>query len=615
MSTELNEIELKILLETRKKSIEEVADLLGITPEIVRRYYESASQKLSMSSTRLELVEEPFVPIPRTFRLEKKIGEIQIGTMKVGSKILEMLSKGIYTAPWNSLKELISNSFDADATTVEITYYPKDNKLIVIDNGMGMDYIDFDEHFTFIVKSEKRKEGLLTEIYKRPVIGKIGIGFIAVNELCNKIKVISSKKGSDTNFEALIDFSKIVSEEAADKEFYEVSQFELINYKKTNPEEHFTIIELLELKDSFIDILNNKSIEGIKYNPIYPNTIEEIVNYINNVKNIKSELGPYWEFLINFANTIPIVYLDKGPFNLENIKIDKKIINKKLSEEYKDAKEIMTTIKSKVKNYNFNVIFNGIILKKPILLPHQKEADIYGKDMILVSIQDQIIIDENSNDKITIIDYYGYFFYQRTRIIPEELRGMVIRIKNVAIGDPSLDFWEHPYPGDMTYFPQVYGEIYILSGLEEAMNIDRSTFKSTHPEFYTFKDELHKFLRQKVFQKAKNMYGLRRKDKALIQTQIKEESRDNTIKNIYGNNFNIIEVRQFTDIPVQIKKEEQTIFLNTIADQFDNYKKDDRILLQDVAIALEIAYEQAKDKTELKNIFWKILRELSTYRM
>jgi len=111
------------------------------------------------------------------------------------------------------------------------------------------------------------------------------------------------------------------------------------------------------------------------------------------------------------------------------------------------------------------------------------------------------------------------------------------------------------------------------------------------------------------------MYGLRRKDKALIQTQIKEESRDNTIKNIYGNNFNIIEVRQFTDIPVQIKKEEQTIFLNTIADQFDNYKKDDRILLQDVAIALEIAYEQAKDKTELKNIFWKILRELSTYRM
>jgi len=615
MSTELNEIELKILLETRKKSIEEVADLLGITPEIVRRYYESASQKLSMSSTRLELVEEPFVPIPRTFRLEKKIGEIQIGTMKVGSKILEMLSKGIYTAPWNSLKELISNSFDADATTVEITYYPKDNKLIVIDNGMGMDYIDFDEHFTFIVKSEKRKEGLLTEIYKRPVIGKIGIGFIAVNELCNKIKVISSKKGSDTNFEALIDFSKIVSEEAADKEFYEVSQFELINYKKTNPEEHFTIIELLELKDSFIDILNNKSIEGIKYNPIYPNTIEEIVNYINNVKNIKSELGPYWEFLINFANTIPIVYLDKGPFNLENIKIDKKIINKKLSEEYKDAKEIMTTIKSKVKNYNFNVIFNGIILKKPILLPHQKEADIYGKDMILVSIQDQIIIDENSNDKKTIIDYYGYFFYQRTRIIPEELRGMVIRIKNVAIGDPSLDFWEHPYPGDMTYFPQVYGEIYILSGLEEAMNIDRSTFKSTHPEFYTFKDELHKFLRQKVFQKAKNMYGLRRKDKALIQTQIKEESRDNTIKNIYGNNFNIIEVRQFTDIPVQIKKEEQTIFLNTIADQFDNYKKDDRILLQDVAIALEIAYEQAKDKTELKNIFWKILRELSTYRM
>ena len=54
--------------------------------------------------------------------LRKKLEERQEGIMKVGSQVLELLSKGIYSAPENSLKEVISNSFDADATKVIIKF-------------------------------------------------------------------------------------------------------------------------------------------------------------------------------------------------------------------------------------------------------------------------------------------------------------------------------------------------------------------------------------------------------------------------------------------------------------------------------------------------------------
>src|SRR5207245_3256887 len=98
--------------------------------------------------------------------------------------------------------------------------------------GEGMDFQDFDDNFTVISRSEKRDQGELTPVLKRPIIGKIGIGFVAVAQICDEMTVTSAKRGSDTWFEATIDFSKFHAKESEKKEFYEVSQFTLINHKK-----------------------------------------------------------------------------------------------------------------------------------------------------------------------------------------------------------------------------------------------------------------------------------------------------------------------------------------------------------------------------------------------
>jgi len=58
-------------------------------------------------------------------KLKKDLGVEQVVHMKVAAQIIQHLSKGIYSNPANCIKELINNSFDADATKVIIRAKPE----------------------------------------------------------------------------------------------------------------------------------------------------------------------------------------------------------------------------------------------------------------------------------------------------------------------------------------------------------------------------------------------------------------------------------------------------------------------------------------------------------
>lgn len=615
VDSNLSEVELRVLIEnSKKKTIREIADLLHMTEEEVSATLDAANAKISSSFMRPGREAEAFLPRPKAFRLEKRIGEQQIGTMKVGSQIVEILSKGIYSAPWNSIKELISNSFDADARKVEIQYFPEERKMIVSDDGLGMDYLDFDEHFTFIVRSLKREKGLVSEVFKRPIIGKIGIGFIAVSELCDQVKVTSAKEGSDTYVEALIDFSKIRSNEAKRKEFYEISQFTLVNFKKEDASQHYTKIELLNLKQPFIEILENKLPSDSQVVTFKPKLFEDIMEEISSesISNVKTEMGPYWEFIINLAMVIPVEYLDKGPI----IQLDKADIPKAYLADYDRALGIIAERKEALAKYNFKVFFNGLELRKPVSFPNETEIidGKYGDDFCLFPIEETLEAVDPATNENSKISFKGFFYYQRTRIIPQQLRGMIIRIKNVAIGGPSQDFWGHPYTGDSLYFPQTFGEIYFDSGLEDGMNIDRSTFKTTHHEYAVTRDALHNFLRARVFSTAKKMYASRRSERAANKDDKMVSSRTAAVKARLGEPFEIRETRKSAQEPIQIDRSDKTVTLNSRSEPLEGFNKKDRFLLEDVAIAIEIAAVQAKSISEVKKIFWRVLREITKYR-
>ena len=163
---------------------------------------------------------------------QEKIGVEQKGTIKVGSQILNQLSRGVYSTPAMALKELISNAYDADATKVTIDAKSSGNALIIRDNGHGMSHEDFDQKFAYISKSPKVDELDTSKKYHRPIIGKLGIGFIAVSTLCNTMIISSTTKESRTKFIAVLDFAKFKRRDAQKRDFQELSEYRIKLYKK-----------------------------------------------------------------------------------------------------------------------------------------------------------------------------------------------------------------------------------------------------------------------------------------------------------------------------------------------------------------------------------------------
>jgi hypothetical protein len=91
-------------------------------------------------------------------------------------------------------------------------------------------------------------------------------------------------------------------------------------------------------------------------------------------------------------------------------------------------------------------------------------------------------------------------------------------------------------------------------------------------------------------------------------------SRTKAVKARLGESFEIMETKKPTSEPIHIDKSQKTITLNSRSEPLEGFDKKDRLLLEDVALAIEVAASQAKTFSEIKKTFWQILREITKYR-
>lgn len=420
----------------------------------------------------------------------------QTGYIRVMSKIVKDLSSGIYSSPANCIKEIINNAFDADAQKVIIRARPTLNLFSITDDGIGMSLEDFQEKFSVISKSYKRINSEFSEKYKRPLIGKIGIGFIAVSEICDKLIVISKRKGDIGKFKAEIDFKKFKDSEniESNDEFYVKSSYDLV-YEEVPDEvnESYTKIILSELTTDFRNVIQDKD-NIVLNNPISDEFddkyFEEIIDYISN-KRIKTydELGEYWKLVFDIAQTVPVEYLENGP-----VKLNKK-------------DPIIESIKNDLKSYNFRVDFDGLNLKKTICFPNQDKFE---------EIESYIVhtFKEEINVEGDILAFRGYLYSQHGSIYPREDNGVLIRIKNTKVGEVDNSFLGYPFSTNQVFRSWVFGEIYVDEGLEDAMNIDRYSFRITHKHYRELRKFVHRYIHEIIFPHCLDNYYLKQKKRS-----------------------------------------------------------------------------------------------------
>ena len=112
-----------------------------------------------------------------------------------------LLGRELITDRITALFELVKNAYDANAENVSVEFQninplSTESKIIIKDDGIGMQFSDIENKWMVIGTSSKRRERLSPPPHKRKVSGKKGVGRFAVDKLGEKL-ILKTKKKND----------------------------------------------------------------------------------------------------------------------------------------------------------------------------------------------------------------------------------------------------------------------------------------------------------------------------------------------------------------------------------------------------------------------------------
>ncbi len=195
--------------------------------------------------------------------------------LKTDDRVLARITDGIYRQPVSALRELISNSYDADAARVLITTdRPRFARLTIEDDGLGMTPSAVANLIRHIGGSAKRTAtGVVLGITNssnplvspggRRLIGKIGIGLFSVAQLTNKFQIITKTKGDPWRTVATValrQYSDDAFTQGAEDAEYTAGLVNIWREPAEDNEAHGTTIILTDIRPQTRDTLRSADI-------------------------------------------------------------------------------------------------------------------------------------------------------------------------------------------------------------------------------------------------------------------------------------------------------------------------------------------------------------------
>jgi len=150
----------------------------------------------------------------------------------VATRLLDQIGGGMYSKYTKAISELVVNGYDADANSVtvdikvrkrshpsqgsfyKIFEHETEDRVVIRDNGEGMDEQDIREAYFFLGSGQKRTRQR-TPIYHRLPIGNKGIGKLAGFGMAKRIEVTTVK--NEKRFEFFLDRDELDSTEKMGK--------------------------------------------------------------------------------------------------------------------------------------------------------------------------------------------------------------------------------------------------------------------------------------------------------------------------------------------------------------------------------------------------------------
>ena len=112
-------------------------------------------------------------------------------TMSISLNILDHLGVNLYSDIPPVLSEAVANSWDADATEVDIDIDTKERKIIITDNGHGMTLDDMNNKYLTVGYDRRNDDKERGIARTRRVMGRKGIGKLALFSIADTVEVQS----------------------------------------------------------------------------------------------------------------------------------------------------------------------------------------------------------------------------------------------------------------------------------------------------------------------------------------------------------------------------------------------------------------------------------------
>lgn len=515
-----------------------------------------------------------------TTNLASKINKSSVdepvnATLETSERIIRRVTDGIYREPWAAFRELISNSYDADATLVRITTdWPRFDEIHIQDDGNGMSA----EVLAYLIKniggSAKRTSDAAdlgiskqkhtdTSPKGRKLIGKIGIGLFAVSHLTQHFQIITKRKGDTYRTIASI-LLETYSEDGKDqnaKKKKKAGEANIWNEPSSNKAQHGTTIIIRDIRPAILNSLRSslrwRELDDMdeEVGLVNRDSFQRPVHHIGNLAKLEldnpGELEPddypppslpwndetveplsrfnsffnaladkeenkkrldlmildnYFQMLWKLSLSCPLHYINKHPFEV-NGKDNYDIY--KLKNTRREKAELIDLPKGKsVSQYcnlesqtegsalDFRVLFDDIELRRPIDLPEQlsNPKSRIRAPLLFIGKHETPWDSEEQVRGGGPLRFEAYLYWNNG-ISPKENSGVLINVRG-ASGILFDSTFLNYQTSELNRLKQITAEIYVIEGLEAAMNADRESFNFSHPHYIFLRTWLHNAVRQ-----------------------------------------------------------------------------------------------------------------------
>ena len=184
---------------------------------------------------------------------------------KVSTALKDIIGKDLITEAYTAVFELIKNSYDADATRVDIVFENVTadtgrSKIIIADDGKGMSYEDILSKWLFVGYSEKKVQdtdgdnlGGKPAGHVRAMAGAKGIGRFSADRLGKNLDLHTKTRAADTVHRIMVDWGNFEGNQGEEFQNVGVEYDGIDKFPDTAGRRlvHGTVLEIYPLADKW----------------------------------------------------------------------------------------------------------------------------------------------------------------------------------------------------------------------------------------------------------------------------------------------------------------------------------------------------------------------------